>query len=398
MSHLGDGYKMNRKKKKFQEELLKFITTSDKIFIIGHNNLDYDAIGAALGIATLAKHYRKQAYIIVNDPQETMDPGVKKVIDDTKDYFNYITLKEYRDSAKDQDALVIVDTNKPYLLATQYDLGPVGKTFVIDHHETDEFSLKTTPQYIDERASSTCEIISQLLIAKQIKEISTVADYLLAGIILDTKRFQKNTTPTTFDTAEKLWKKGANYDAVNRLFISNFEEERTIYQLLFGEEMKETSEDGIELVVRNTIIQAYPKLLGEPTVSFTLNRKAPGTVYRQVDLAKAADKMLKYADACFVIGKVSDDRVGISARSKCNIDVGEILSGVQNATFPREEGEPIVQSGGGNKQSAGGNITTNDIFAVEKFLTDSVLQYATPEEEKEEKPVVLVRKQRKVSV
>ena len=86
------------------------------------------------------------------------------------------------------------------------------------------------------------------------------------------------------------------------------------------------------------------------------------------------------------------------ARSKCNIDVGEILSGVQNATFPREEGEPIVQSGGGNKQSAGGNITTNDIFAVEKFLTDSVLQYATPEEEKEEKPVVLVRKQRKVSV
>ena len=72
-----------------------------------------------------------------------MDPGVKKVIDDTKDSFNYITLKEYRDSAKGQDALVIVDTNKPYLLATQYDLGPVGKTFVIDHHETDEFSLKT---------------------------------------------------------------------------------------------------------------------------------------------------------------------------------------------------------------------------------------------------------------
>ena len=76
---------MNHKKKKFQEELLKFITTSDKIFIIGHNNLDYDAIGAALGIATLAKHYRKQAYIIVNDPQETMDPGVKKVIDDSKE-------------------------------------------------------------------------------------------------------------------------------------------------------------------------------------------------------------------------------------------------------------------------------------------------------------------------
>ena len=44
MHHLGDGYKMNHKKKKFQEELLKFITTSDKIFIIGHNNLDYDAI------------------------------------------------------------------------------------------------------------------------------------------------------------------------------------------------------------------------------------------------------------------------------------------------------------------------------------------------------------------
>ncbi len=387
---------MNHKKRKFKEELMKFIETSSEIFVVGHNNLDYDAIGAALGIATLARSLNKRAYIVVNDLQQAMDPGVKKVMEDTKTKFQYITLDDYRALATLKSALIVVDTNKPYLLSTQFDMDKVGKVYVIDHHESDAYSIKAPHQYIDMSASSTSEIVAQLLISKQAKTLNAVADYLLAGIILDTKRFQKNTSPSTLDTAEKLCRKGANYDAVNRLFIANFEEERNLYQLLFGEHIEQTRDDNIELVVRNTIIQAYPKLLGEPTVSFTLNRKSPDTIYRQVDLAKTADKMLKYADACFVIGKTSPTNVGISARSKCNIDVGEILSGLQGVDFPHEEGIPVIKSGGGNKQNAGGCVTTNDIFSVERFFTDSVLEYATPEQEQEERPVVLVKKQREV--
>ena len=375
--------------------LSKDIEEFSKVFLVGHNNPDYDCIGSALGIATLVKEQGKDVYIIVNDPIQELDPGVKKVIDDSKEHYSIIELEEYKRLADKDSLLIIVDVNKDYRISVQKDLDKVGNIMIIDHHEETENNIQSDYKFIDPKASSSCEIVSQILNAKQVKYSKNIANYLLAGMILDTKRFQKNTSATTLDTAEKLCRKGADYDAVNKLFISNFFEDDCIYSLVFGKKVKEQQQDSpVEIVIANTHIQAYPQLLGEPTVSFTVNREKPTTIYKQVDLAKTADKMLKYADMAVVIGYVSPTDVGISARSKSDIDVGEIMGKLETSEFPIEEPispDKIMRSGGGNKGNAGGRVTTSDIFSVEKVIMDYVQELATPHEETET-PVVLVKK------
>ena len=78
------------------------------------------------------------------------------------------------------------------------------------------------------------------------------------------------------------------------------------------------------------------------------------------------------------------------------------LDDMDASEFPMHSGMlSTTCSGGGNKHNAGGCITTSDIFSVEKFLMDRVLQMTTPDEvleqqEQLEKPIVLVKKRAEV--
>ncbi len=399
---------MSNNIKNLRDALVKNIDNASQVFIVGHNTPDYDAIGAALGVATLSQELGAKTYIVVNDLAQDLDPGVAKVIEDSKNNFQFINLEEYRKIADKNSLLITVDVNKKYLISVQEDLDKVGNIMVIDHHGEDIRSISTPHKFIDESASSASEMVAGVLHAKKIRYTKNLANYLLAGIILDTKRFQKNTTTTTFDITEKLCRSGADYDAVNKLFISNFLEDKQIYTLIFGEKTIIEQNDPTEITIANTHIQAYPQLFGEPTVAFVVNRISPRTNYRRDMLAKTADKMLvKYADVAFVLGYTNEQDVTVCARSKCDINVGEILEKLDymdvSQFLPGEKIQGAICSGGGNKQNAGGCVTTPDIFSVEKFLMDSVLQMATPDElleqqEKIEKPVVLVKKVKEVKI
>ncbi len=213
----------------------------------------------------------------------------------------------------------------------------------------------------------------------------------------------KNTTPATLDAAEKLFRKGADYDAVNRLFIANYLEDKMIYSLIFGEKQVENESDTKELIIANTHVRVYKRsLLRETTVSYTLNRERPKTIYRQVDLAKTADKMLKYADVSVVMGYTNEYNVGLSARSKCDINVGNILKNLQTLELP-EDKEIIlppsiekIKSGGGNQCSAGGCITASNIFAVEQVILNLMMDVMPDTIENQSKE--LVKKRKEISI
>lgn len=87
---------MSNKLKMLRETLVKNITDASQVFIVGHNTPDYDAIGSALGVATLSKELNKKAYIIVNDLAQDLDPGVSKVIEDSKGDYHFIDLEGSR--------------------------------------------------------------------------------------------------------------------------------------------------------------------------------------------------------------------------------------------------------------------------------------------------------------
>lgn len=327
-----------------KNRLVNQISQSNKVFIVGHKSPDFDAVGASIGLATLAKTLGKECHIIVDDDSSTIEPGALKILDECRDKYSIINREQFLNEVDDNSLLIVTDTNHTSLLSVKDDLNKFSSIFVIDHHCEGADTVLTENSYISVDSSSACEIISILLNELGIVYEPQVASYLLAGISLDTKRFKQSTTSLTHDVAEKLINRGANIDYVNHLFLEEFDSFCRISKL----------------IINGTNFKKYKKELIIPIqISFTLDREHPTSIYQKEDFAKAADRMMKFngVDASFALGFINPDVVHVSARSGKRVNVGNIMH---------------QMNGGGTLQSAGGQYHTNDVFQIEKQLIDNI--------------------------
>ena len=355
--------------KELRVKLENDIKKSSRVFIIGHNSPDFDSIGSAIGLAVLVESLGKKAFIIVNDEEFKIEPGVKKIIDSNRSIYHFIKKEEFLKKADKRSLLLVTDVNKAPMIAVGDSLDKVGNIIVIDHHTEDETTIPTEDRYISLEASSACEIVSRLLTNSRTPYSKDVANYLLAGISLDTKRFKHNTTDKTHEVAEKLLRNGADIDFVNNLFLEEFESYCRISNL----------------IINGTIIKKYSESALDPLqVSFTLNRNNPSQIYIKEDYAKAADRMMKFngMDASFTLGYVEPGIIHISARSGKRVNVGAIM---------KEMG------GGGNPQAAGGRIETDeDLIRIErKLMTRVPVGMSTGEEIAKEPPIIKMKQMKK---
>lgn len=345
--------------KKLRDILETEIKNSSNVFIVGHNNVDLDAIGSSMGLARLVKEYNKEAYIIVDDLKYNIQSSIISVMDSVKDEYKFIKKKDVEKIVNDRSLLLVTDVNKKSMFSVGDMLDRFGDIVVIDHHTENEDSVITPYKFIDLGVSSASEVVARVLNASKIKYDENIANALLAGIELDTKRFRYNTSPKTHDTAEKLINNGANDDKVSDLFLEDFDDFCAVSNL----------------IINGTLIYKYSKTLG---VSFTLNRNAPKQIYNIEDYAKAACKMFSFkgVDAAFTLGYVSEDEIHISARGNGRVDVSKVM---------------MELGGGGNATCAGGKILSTDIFEIEQELMDSV-KYGVESDEKLYKKPKLIRK------
>lgn len=334
---------MNAEIKSLKDLLERIDSSSSKVFIIGHNDADFDSIASAIGLQSLCTFLGKETYIIVNDAAVMLDPGVKKIKDSNVYVHNIITMEDYENLKTPNSSLIVTDTNKVNLVAVKDCLNDFSNIIIIDHHQTDSQTIQNAAYYVDEKASSASEIVAQLLMNARVNCEPSIYTYLLAGIVLDTGRFKKNTTSKTHDVVKRLINKKASSEYVSELFMADFNDDKKINDLIFNGSLFETYEYS---------------LFHTHNVSFTLNRENPKTVYRREQIAKAADRMLKYSvDAAFVMGYLDDSSVAISARSKGSINVGRIMSNL---------------NGGGNSQNAGAKINDMSIEDIEELLRQNI--------------------------
>ena len=340
------------------------IKKSSNVFIIGHTSPDFDSIGSCIGLSVIAKALHKTPYIIVNDDETKIEPGVKKIIDDNREEFNIIKNNEFLKRKNSNSLLIVTDVNKDYMISIKDYLEDINNIIIIDHHMEDEKTIKNSKRFISLSSSSACEVTARLLGYFKIKYSTEIANYLLAGISLDTKRFKHNTTAKTHDVAEKLIERGADIDYVNKLFLEEFESYCKISNL----------------IINGTTIKKYSENLLSPIqVSFTLNRNQPKAIYLKEDYAKAADRMMKFngIDAAFTLGYVDENTIHISARSGKRVDVGKIMEQVY---------------GGGNSQTAGGRVVSDNIFEIEEELMNKVyLGISDKEDIIDEPPVIKIK-------
>jgi c-di-AMP phosphodiesterase-like protein len=199
---------------------------------------------------------------------------------------------------------------------------------IIDHHTEDENTIKSECKYINANISSASEIVTKLLTLYKIKPSGDVANYLLAGVYLDTNKLTKNISSDTMKNVAYLLDCGANMNIVTDLFAEDFNSDRRVQ----------------ELVSKAKII----------TYSIALILADEGVEYTKEELAKAADYLLKYkVDAAFSIGNIGDNTISISARSKEKINVGQIMEEL---------------NGGGNQYSGATKLENTTVEEANKKL------------------------------
>lgn len=342
----------------------KKLSSAKRVIIIPHLEPDFDAIGSAIGLSVLASRYKKESFILVND--SIIGQDVKMVIDSSKDKgFNYIDKSTYLDMKSSNDLMILTDVNKTNRICLNEELRP-KKTIVIDHHNEDEYTVKTKNKFIDQSISSASEIVTKLLHLMKIKYGSDIANYLLAGIYLDTTYFSQKVSSSTMKMVIKLLENGASIERVSEFFTEDFLIDRKIQRLLDKTVISTFSMANVsgekELYTKEELEKISNYLLNYKTIMTTFSMAiviGGEEIYTREELAKAANYLLKYkTDASLAIGKIGNNITAVSARSKGKVNVGEIMRQL---------------NGGGNFQSAAANLEGISPMEVNKKLEKTLI-------------------------
>lgn len=174
------------------------------IAIFGHNNPDGDCLGACLAFGKLCEHLSKQVTYFIPDgpsPQFAFLPALAQFRTDFAYQWTY-------------DMCVFLDVwgtnrvgnlrlNQPSYFLNQ-------TTLVIDHHISNPWF--GTHNIIDTDASSTCEIVGELITTNYPALLDAeIATALFMGLSTDTGHFMfPSATARTFSLANRLIEAGAD--------------------------------------------------------------------------------------------------------------------------------------------------------------------------------------------
>lgn len=325
--------------------LREIILESKEIYIMGHKYPDMDAMGAAVGIYDICKSCNKNANIVLNASNDSIDEFVNR-IKNSNYYTNVFISKDDAIKNCTKDTLVIVvDTHRPNFTECPELLKVSEKVVVIDHHRRGvEFINDTVLLFHETYVSSTCEMVTELVqyMEEDVKINKLTAEGLLAGISLDTKNFAFKTGVRTFEAASYLKKAGADTIEVKKLFNSNLEDFITKAEIIQSTK-----------VIDNKICLAY--------CNADINNI-------NIVVAQAADELLSIKDveASFVLGKTKSGTIFISARSLGSINVHVLMEKL---------------GGGGHIDIAGAQLENVSLEEGYKMVSDIIKQYLEEEEE-----------------
>lgn len=277
----------------------------DRVFVVGHENLDMDALGSAVGMQLFASNVLDESYVVYD--AEQMSPDIHRAIQflENEGVTKLLPLNQAMGMVTNRSLLVMVDHSKTALTLSKefYDL--FTQTIIIDHHRRDQdFPENAVITYIESGASSASELVTELLQFQNSKKsrLSRIqASVLMGGMMLDTKNFTSRVTSRTFDVASYLRTRGSDSVVIQELAATDFEEYRLVNELILQGQ-----------AVQPSILVAQAK---------------DGKEYDTVVISKAADTMLAMSgiEASFVIAKNSQGDISISARSRSKINVQRIM-------------------------------------------------------------------------
>lgn len=295
--------KSNKGKSRIVGHALKqLVQQSRNVFIMGHQNPDMDSFGAALGIYRFCELYDKKAYIVLEEHNEALQTIYMQAR--MSETYQMIGREKAVSLADGESLVIVVDTHRPSMTECPQLLEMTERVVVIDHHrKMEEFIENPTLQYMESYASSTCELVTEILLYMGGKKslVKLEAEALLAGMTIDTNGFAVRTGVRTFEAAAWLRRQGADPTEVKRFF----------------------QKDPITFRIQSQALASAR--LFENGVAISVCEMAHAD--EQVICAQVADQLLtvKGVSVSFVLGTNGSGKTVVSARSLGAVNVQVIM-------------------------------------------------------------------------
>lgn len=325
------------------------IADAGLVLVMGHANEDFDSLGSALGVCKMARSLNIPAKIVVSQPGIAVDK-LGEFLNEYEEYRDiFVNLAQAEPLIKAHTLLFVVDTHRPAMTAAPALLDKVDKTIVIDHHRrSEDFIANPLLVYMEPSASSTSELITELLsyFDGKLELTRLEASALYAGIVVDTKSFATQTGVRTFEAASYLRRAGADPRLVRQLFRVDLET------------LKHRAE-----IINNT------EMLPGGIVIASYSHKVKNT---QIAASQAADMLLSIEGVrvSFVLFPI-EDGVAVSARSQGDINVQIIMEGI---------------GGGGHQAMAGAQVKNASLDEVKQKVIELVTKYIKESDSHETNP------------
>lgn len=205
--------------------LSELIKSSSNVIIMGHSYTDLDAIGAAAGMACAVQSFGIPVYIATDKKKSLASRLIEKL--ENEGMGDVITTQENALEMLDKKSLlIVVDTHIESFVEFPRLYEKAETRVIIDHHRRAVTDIESAVIFHhDPGASSACEMVTELLqyMNSEVNITKTVAEALLAGIMLDTKDFVIGTGVRTFEAAAFLKDKNADTVSVKKLFANSLE-------------------------------------------------------------------------------------------------------------------------------------------------------------------------------
>ena len=320
-----------------------FIEKSSNVIIMGHHQADLDAFGSMVAVMHMARASKKQAVLVLEE--QKCDLTTQKIIDilrkEVPEYQqNYVLPEEALRMMNENSLLIVVDSQSPKIVMSPEVLEKTQKLIVIDHHRVGEESFDADFSFIEPYASSTIELVMELLNFYNLEDEMDItpleATIMYGGLIVDTNNFSYRTSSRTFEVASKLKELGADI---------------TEAKLWLRRDLLRTLEINRLLNKVDIFLERF---------AFVVTTE----VYDdRILLAQVAEALLSIngIDAAFMISRLGNDTVGVSARSYQQVNVQLLMEAL---------------GGGGHLNSAAAQVKNQSVADVyEQLKTYLELEY-----------------------
>lgn len=325
----------------------EIMENADVIYVMGHIREDFDSFGAAMGVARMARHLKKEVHVILSPQTDAIDKAID-MFEEREEYQDlFITADEVDNIIALSPVLFVVDVHVPNIFAAPSVLQKVPKVVVIDHHRrSEQFVKNPLLVYLEPSASSASELVTELIIyfSEHMKLGKLEATALYSGLVVDTKSFGVQTGVRTFEAAAYLRRAGADPVTVREMFKQDYDATIALSSITATAKYYEGG----------LIVSVAPKYL--PNI--------------QVLAAQAADLLLTVENVnTSIVLFPTKTMIGISARSAGDVNVQVIMEHF---------------GGGGHQNAAGAQIDSSDINEITKEVVEYTMEVLNSNNKKAE--------------